>query len=576
MPCARDAHQSQQPPPTPDPGGPHHAHQLWAIAIAMLIFSVLSATAAVKSEGDLEADACTHYIYARFALQEPHLLTNVWGRPFCTAIYCIPAVLGGRLGARLMALAMSLIIALVCWRIAVGQRYRWPALATIFLLGQPILFLHSFSQLTEIPFAMLLALAFWAYQRQRWLLMSVLVSLMPTARPEGFGFVLLAAAGLLLHRRWWLLPVLVLPLPLWSLIGWYQFGAEQPWYLKWWMWLIEQWPYAAESLYDRGTIFYFLGVLPAVVSPLVFPAVGLGVWRSLAWPAPPTEKAQPPAQGTGSGVRTLWYRRGAGHGAQTPWYWIAAQRLGRGFLADHHGRCQALIAIIPLTVLLVHSTLYATGKMASAGEPRYLLTAAAMWALLAARGWEWAFTQFNWRFPLRWAGAAVLLPVLANVYYPVIPIKLTADSYRAMEVAQWYQLTPLREAYPLLTATNPGISYYVDVSPSDPRRCAEYKRENIIKGLNGVLLIWDPIYGLYNSDNRRSMDVSEILACGWVPVHRFSGRPTTVPATAPVDPADRVNDWIVFLSPRDAAGRPTPQSLRIELGIPAAPAPPLE
>ena len=37
---------------------------------------------------------------------------------------------------------------------------------------QPLVFLHSFSELTELPFAFLLTLGFWAYQRRQFLLMA--------------------------------------------------------------------------------------------------------------------------------------------------------------------------------------------------------------------------------------------------------------------------------------------------------------------------------------------------------------------------------------------------------------------
>ena len=71
---------------------------------AALIFSALSVWGAVRSDGFLEADACTHYQYAQFALGEPHYLVNVWGRPFVTAVYAIPAVLAGRMGVRVTSL----------------------------------------------------------------------------------------------------------------------------------------------------------------------------------------------------------------------------------------------------------------------------------------------------------------------------------------------------------------------------------------------------------------------------------------------------------------------------------------
>ena len=66
-------------------------HDWPPIVIATAIFAALSLWMAAASPGFLEADACTHYQYARFALGETHYLVNVWGRPFVTALYAIPA-----------------------------------------------------------------------------------------------------------------------------------------------------------------------------------------------------------------------------------------------------------------------------------------------------------------------------------------------------------------------------------------------------------------------------------------------------------------------------------------------------
>src|ERR1051325_5729139 len=219
--------------------------QWLSMSIAIVIFAFFSTTAAIYSRGFLEADGCTHFLYSRFVWQEHHLITNVWGRPFCTAIYAIPALFH-RQGVRTASMLMAVGICLITCGIAKRQGYRLPALAGIFLLGQPFLFLHSFSELTEIPFALLVTIALWAYQTRRVVIMAIIVALMPTARPEGFGFIALAIVALILHRRWYLIPILGLPLAIWSFAGWAQFGMAQPWYIKWWRWLPENWPYAMD------------------------------------------------------------------------------------------------------------------------------------------------------------------------------------------------------------------------------------------------------------------------------------------------------------------------------------------
>ena len=46
---------------------------------------------------------------------------------------------------------------------------------------------------------------------------------------------------------------------------------------------------------------------------------------------------------------------------------------------DHESRCRALVAFLPLMILVVHSLLYRPGRMASNGEPRYMLVVAPFW-----------------------------------------------------------------------------------------------------------------------------------------------------------------------------------------------------
>ena len=186
---------------------------------------------------------------------------------------------------------MRLLIALAAYRIAKRLGYRWPALAFVFVLAQPLVFLHSFSELTELPFALLLSLAFWAYVQRQWFAMAVVVALLPTARPEGFGFLVLAAMALIAHRRWWWLVILPLPLLIWTWAGWHIYGSpvytdalaqHLPAKWHWLLWLRHEWPYAEKSTYASGYLLWFVAMLPVVVSPFLWPFTVIGTARSLA------------------------------------------------------------------------------------------------------------------------------------------------------------------------------------------------------------------------------------------------------------------------------------------------------
>ena len=332
------------------------------ILISAAVFSALSLWVALASHGFLEADGAVHYLMARFAWGRPWMFTDIWGRPLVTTLYAVPAAVGGLVGTRLTSLAIALATAGVAWRIARGQRVAYAALAFVFTLAQPVLFLHSASELTELPFALLGGLAFWAYQRRQFAVFALLCGLMPLARPEGFGGALVAAVAVCLHRRPWWVVLTVGPLVAWSGLGWHFNGGASTGG-AWYAWLYDNWPWSGDSVYDRGPLLKFVGVLPAIVGPFVVPATLIGAGLCLAAVAP---------------IRSFF---AAGDDAHREDF--------------NRRRCDVLVAAVPIGVLVVHSVLYATGKMASNGEPRYLLTAAPFWAVLSARGFAWACERLH-------------------------------------------------------------------------------------------------------------------------------------------------------------------------------------
>jgi hypothetical protein len=366
-------------------------------------------------------------------------------------------------------------------------------------------FLHSFSELTELPFALLIGLTFLAYQSRQWLAMSMLAGLSPLGRPEGFGFVVLAAAALVAHRRWWWLLVLPVPLVLWNHAGWLLSGRPDPW----WRWLPDNWPYAAQSLYERGNVLKFVALLPAVVSPLVFPATCLGIWSSLG--------------------SIVWLRRA------TP------RRSPAQPQDQHQDVCQFLIAAIPLLILLVHSILYATGKLASSGEVRYMLVVAPFWGLLSAKGWEWVFTLLEWRRPFMFAGIVSLLPIFANFAYRVVPLKLDDDWLRARRAAVWYQTSDISKDFPRLATAHRAINYFTGIIDLDEERAVEWRKDTLATPTPGTIVFWDPMYSIYNSDANRSVPLELLTRAGWIDV---------------TDHVPRFGrDWRVLLSPKDVHGR---------------------
>jgi hypothetical protein len=183
--------------------------------------------------------------------------------------------------------------------------------------------------------------------------------------------------------------------------------------------------------------------------------------------------------------------------------------------------------------------------MASNGELRYMLVVAPFWGLLSARGWEWVFMRLELRRPMLWAGVAALLPLFANVYWQVIPLTMSDDWDYARTIARRYEQSDLRHRYPYVCASHPAFYYFLDISPSGPR-AREWHKSTVASPPDGTILIWDPVYGVFNSDANRSIPEDEPGRHRWV----FSN-------LIGVDDYVFRQQWNVWLSPRDASGAPS-------------------
>ena len=168
-------------------------------------------------------------------------------------------------------------------------------------------------------------------------------------------------------------------------------------------------------------------------------------------------------------------------------------------------------------ILVGHSLLYWRGKMASNGEVRYMLVVAVFWGLLSARGWVGIFDRMRWPNPIAWAGAAAMLPVLLNGFWNVVPIRSQPDWIEADKIAAWYVAGDHEQIYPHLIVAHPGIVYELDRRNSTGH-LVDWRKPTIQKAIPGSLMIWDPIYGVYNSDASRSIpkdQLPQLLSGGW-------------------------------------------------------------
>jgi hypothetical protein len=493
-----------------------------AAAVAIFAFAICSLAAAWTSRGFLESDGATHFIFARHAFEQPIFFVDIWGRPLCTALFAIPARVGGLFGVRATSMLCAVGCGLVAMAITRGHLsndvpqspppsvFRGRAgegvdnqalLALIFTLGQPLLFLHSFSELTELPFALVIGLAFLCYQRQWWWGLAIFVAIAPLGRPEGFAFLLLALLVLATYRR--SLPIIILPigLAIWTIAGHVLVGDDHGWY----RWLIDHWPYEANSEYKRGPLYYYLAALPMLIGPFAFPAMWIGIWKSL--------------------------RSGA---------------------TGHLARVDRAIAVLPLTLLAGYSLLFYLGKFSSSGALRYLLIVSPLWGCLTARGWHWIFHRMNWPRPVSWAALAIVAPGILNWIYPFIPLKQSASWSQAEKFVRWYDDSGFKHSHPRILCNHPGIYFYMNVSPWDRKHVEPWTQEGVDHPQGDLVLLWDRDFCLGNSDPKMVITVDRIKAAGWVEDRSAEGLSDVATADVPKGRLkwDKLDELKVFVPAR--------------------------
>ncbi|MBX6331194.1 MAG: hypothetical protein IRY91_05045 [Gemmatimonadaceae bacterium] len=303
-----------------------HAPALIALLASLALY--LLVLALIAGIGD--QDAALHALYTRFPA-EPSRLLSVWSRP----LFAIPYLLPAQLGYPAMRVFTVLVCAAAAWLTyliarKIAPRGAWIAIPLVLL--QPSLLAVGTDTMTEPIFALALAAGLLALARDRLLIAAAIWSFLPLARPEGLP--ILGLLGLLwlpraVRERRFRAAVALLPLGLvvWEVVC--VIVTRDPLYL------VHTFPWTVGSSPAHGTVLHYVHRWPAIVGWGVLVLSLVGVWPS--WRQP----------------------------------------------------LLRLCIIMVAAIVLVHTYLFAFGKMGSWGFDRYFATLAPANALVAVAGVGW-------------------------------------------------------------------------------------------------------------------------------------------------------------------------------------------
>jgi hypothetical protein len=194
-------------------------------------------------------DTYSHFILARDALIYPENLLHHWGKPFFTLV-ALPFAQLGLKGVEFMNMILNLASGFLAFRIASSLNYRFSSVATLFTLFAPILFITTFSALTEPLATFLLTLGIFLYTHKKFLWGSLTLSFLIMVRTEAFVFYPIWLLFLMWNKAYKAIPFLFFAFVVYSVAG-----AS---YYQDMFWVITKQPYGdSASVYGTGNFLHF-------------------------------------------------------------------------------------------------------------------------------------------------------------------------------------------------------------------------------------------------------------------------------------------------------------------------------
>lgn len=231
------------------------------LLILLIVLLVILVVLALYYQELYQEDSYAHFLLAKYAWQHPRLFIDIWARPIPTLFFSLTAPFG-IIPTKILTIIFSIVCAFLTYITAQHYKLKHAEFVIPFLIFQPYFLLLSINPLTEIFFATVLVASLLLFLQKRFLASTILCSLLPLVRPEGFFFLLFWFVMLLTVKKWRLIPLLGLGIVIWNLLGFVRTGDI--------IWLYHEFPWSGpQNFYGSGDIFNYIYLLPKITGILL-------------------------------------------------------------------------------------------------------------------------------------------------------------------------------------------------------------------------------------------------------------------------------------------------------------------
>jgi hypothetical protein len=233
------------------------------IYLLLAFYALLGALSILFFDGTGDVgDSVMHYLYAKSAVQHPHLYFDHWAKPLYVLL-ASPFAQFGFNGIKVFNLLNTGLTLFLIYKCAERLQLHNPLLAALLAMFSPLYYVLTLSGLTEPLFALFVALALYFSLQHRPLSAALVISFLPYVRSEG---LIIAGVYLLYYcviKKWKAIPFLLTGSVLYGIAGYFVHGN--------FFWVFAKIPYATlNSVYGSGNLFHFVSELYFVVGAPVY------------------------------------------------------------------------------------------------------------------------------------------------------------------------------------------------------------------------------------------------------------------------------------------------------------------
>ncbi len=248
-----------------------------AIYVVLLAYLIIAALTIVYFNGTGDAgDSVHHYLFAKYAPSHPKLFFDHWAKPVYVLLASAFAQFGF-IGIKVFNVILTLGSIYTTFRIARHLKLSNAVSAAVIYIFAPLVFVLTFSGLTEPLFALFLSLGVLFAIKNKYLVACLIISFLPFIRSEGLIFLGVFAVYFFWNKQWKLIPQLLFGHLCYSIAGYFVYGDL--------LWVFKKIPYASlNSVYGEGGLFHYVEQLVYVVGIPIYFLIGIGI-IGLLWKA---------------------------------------------------------------------------------------------------------------------------------------------------------------------------------------------------------------------------------------------------------------------------------------------------